>query len=274
MAQIDIRECTIKIFDGTLGTATIDFTAPNSDMTFTAKSKHVGSDKISITVVDPGGTTATLGIVVDGHEITVNLGRATSAVNTTAAALKAAIEGDTAANALVTVTHAGGSSGAGLLNAKSKTTLDGQNHIDVKIGEGNLTYSEKRPVEFVRDRGTLDTVKLADEEPIDVSLDAMWEWITAESGSSAPTIEDVLKKIGEAAAWLTTADDDCQPDCVDIELWNAPGCGSLDDEIIVFEEFYYETCDHDVREGTIAVSGRCNRVIPNVRRVLNANIEG
>lgn len=274
MAQIDIREATIKIFDGTLNTATLNFTAAEADLVLTAKSKHIGSDKISITILAPA-VAGSLNIDVDGREITVTLAATgeTPTITTTALLLKAGIEADPEANALVSVALAPDEDGSGLLNALTKTVLTGQNSITVKIGEGNLTYSEKRPVEFTRDRGRLESVKLADEEPMDLSFDIMWEWITSETGGT-PTVEDVLKKVNEAADWLTTADDDCQPDCVDVELWNAPGCGSLEDEILMFEEFYYETCDHDLREGTASVAGRCNRVCAIPYRVANANIEG
>ena len=271
MAQIDIKEATVKIFDGTLGTVDIDCTAADSDLTFTAKSKHIGSDKISITYVDPGTASASLSIDVDGHEITVNLATSTaSAITTTAAQLKTAIEADSDANALVAVTFTE-TSGVGILNAEAKVTLDGQNSIEIKIGEGNCTYSESKPRIFTKNRGALDTVKNDDDEPLELSFDATWEWIKAETGGT-PTIEDALKKRGVAATWLTTADDDCQPYCVDIEIWNAPGCGTADDEILMFEEFYYESGDHDLREGTMSFSGRCNRTEAIARRVANADI--
>jgi hypothetical protein len=272
MAQIDIKETTIKIFDGTLGVATIDFTAPEADMIFTAKSRHIGSDKISITFVDPGGTTASLTVVVTGRDIVVNLARVASAVSTIASVAKAAIEADADANALVTVTYGAGEDGTGLLNGVAKTYLNGQKSIAVKIGEGTLSYSESRAVEFTRDRGILDTVRLADEDPMDLSLDATWEYITAESGSGTPTLEDAFKKFGEAVAWLSTADDQCQPYCVDVELWNAPACAGTDDEIIMFEEYYYEKLDHNLRDGTIATSGRCNRKTASPRRVASTDI--
>lgn len=270
MAQIDIKECEIRIFDGTLGTATLDSTPVDSDLDLTAKSKHIGSDKISIEMIDPGAPSQSLSVDVSGRKITVNLATSTaSAITSTAAQVKAAIEADAEANALVTVALE--TAGTGVVEAIAETTLDGQQSISIKIGEGNLTYSEHRNVEFTRDRGVLDTVREADEEPMDLSIDATWEWIRSTSGGT-PTLEDVLKRVGEANAWVSTADDPCQPYCVDIELWNAPECGSIEDELIMFEEYYYETVDHDLREGTLATSGRCNRKFAVPRRVLNTEI--
>lgn len=270
MAQIDIKECEIRAFDGTLGTASLDSAAADADLVLTAKSKHVGSDKVSIEMVDPGTGTNALAIVVDGRKITVDLGNSASALTSTAAQVKTAIEADSDANALVTVALE--TAGTGICDAFVETTLDGQKTISIKIGEGNLTYSEHRNVEFTRDRGLLDTVREADDEPMDLSIDATWEWITDVSGGAVPTLDDVLKKIGEASGWASTADDPCQPYCIDIELWNAPGCGSIEDELIMFEEYYYETSDHDLRDGTLNTSGRCNRKQATPRRVLNAEI--
>ena len=177
MAQIDIKECEIRAFDGTLGTVTIDSIPADSDLVLTSKSKHIGSDKISIELIDPATATATLGVVVSGRKITVNLATIATAITSTAALVKAAIEAEADANALVTVALE--TAGTGVVEAAAEVTLDGQNSLSIKIGEGNLTYSEKRGVEFTRDRGILDTVRGADDEPLDVSMDATWEWISS-----------------------------------------------------------------------------------------------
>jgi hypothetical protein len=271
MAQIDIKEATIKIFDGTLGTATLDSTNADADLTFTAKSTHIGSDKISVTLTDPAGNNQPLAVTLDGREIDVSLATdGGGLITSTAAQIKTAIEANAAVNALVTVALE--TAGAGVVEAISKITLDGQKSLSVKIGEGNLTYSEHRNVEFTRDRGSLDTVRNADEEPMDISMDATWEYITAVTGAGTPTIEDALKKVSEAVTWLTTATDPCQPYCVDLEVHNAPECAGIEDEILTFEEFYYETLDHDLRDGTISMAGRCNRTKTIARRVLAANV--
>lgn len=274
MAVIDIKNAIMKAFDGTLGTTTVDCTNANADMTFTAKSKHIGTDKISITFTDPSASSQALAITVDGREIDVSLATDGGGVITsTGALIKAAIEADSDANALVTVTYPVGHDGSGIVEAKAKQTLDGQKSVTVKLGEGNFSYSEHKDRIFVLDRGVLDTVKDDDQAPMDISMDSTWEWIRAQSGEP-PTLEDVLKNRYEAAAWLTTADDSCQPYCVDLELYNSPpACGVTDDEeILMFEEYYYETVDHDLREGTLSTSGRCNRVEATARRAAKADI--
>ena len=272
MAIIDIKEATIKMFDGTLGVLTLDSTAPEADLLFTAKSTHIGTDNIGITFTDPAANDALLIVTVDGREIDVSLATGVAgAITSIASEIQAGIVASPAANALVTVTFAGGDDGTGIVDAFAKGTLDGQKSITVKIGEGNFTYNEVKNRVFTLDRGNLDTVKNDDDEPMGISMDATWEWITAETGAT-PTLEDVLKKRGEAAAWVSTAADDCQPYCVDIELYNAPSCSVTDQELLTFEEYYYETLDHDLREGTISTAGRCNRLEAVARRVAVADI--
>lgn len=273
MAQIDIKEATVRFFDGTLGTATLDSANADADLTLTAKSKHIGSDKISIELVDPATASASLGVVVatDSRKITINLATSTaSAVTSTAALVKTAIEALPAANALVTVALE--TAGTGVVEAIVETSLDGQLSYEIKIGEGTANHTEQKPREFTRNRGVLDTVRNADEEPVDLSLDATWEWIGSVTGSGTLTAEDVVKNRKEASAWLSTADDTCQPFCVDVEIWNAPNCGATEDELLMFEEFYYETIDHDLRDGTLNFAGRCNRIEATSRRTLNAQV--
>lgn len=105
---------------------TTALTGTNNDVVFTAKDAGAArGNAISVEYVDPGGATATLGVVVDGSAITVNLGRTASAIDTTGDLLKAAIEAEEAADALVSVADAAGNDGSGLVTAMSETTLEG-----------------------------------------------------------------------------------------------------------------------------------------------------
>jgi hypothetical protein len=99
--------------------------ANNNAIRWTAKDPGADGNLITVTIVDPGGTTAALGVVVTGPSIVVNLGRAASAINSTAADVIAAIEADTDANALVSVVSKSTSTGAGLMAAVSVTNLAG-----------------------------------------------------------------------------------------------------------------------------------------------------
>jgi hypothetical protein len=97
----------------------------NNDLVFTADTVGAAGNDIQINYTDPGGATATLGVVVTGTLITVNLGRAASAINTTATALKAAVDAAPAAAALVNVANSGQDSGAGLVTAMATINLAG-----------------------------------------------------------------------------------------------------------------------------------------------------
>jgi hypothetical protein len=103
-------------------------TGTNNDMVFTAKAAGVDGNNISVTFVDPGGVTATLGVppLTGGSTaIVVNLGRAASAINTTGNALIAAVLAEPTTAALVDVANAGGNDGTGLVTALSQTFLSG-----------------------------------------------------------------------------------------------------------------------------------------------------
>jgi hypothetical protein len=111
----------------------------NNDLVFTAKTAGYWGNAVRVRYVDPGGVSATLGVVVSGNDITVNLGRAASLINTTATALKAAIDGNTSAAALVDVANAGGNDGSGLVTALAYTALAGGSNRVREQGTGYAT---------------------------------------------------------------------------------------------------------------------------------------
>jgi len=143
---------------------------------------------------------------------------------------------------------------------KDGGTGSAQQSLEIKIGEGTLTYDERKTIEYVRDRGLLDTVKEGDEEPMDVRFDFTWEFLRAVSttGWGTPTVEDALKQRGEAAGWVSSSNDPCEPYAVDIEIHYAPPCGDELDEIITLPDFRYTSLAHDLSAGTVAVTGQCN----------------
>jgi hypothetical protein len=146
-----------------------------------------------------------------------------------------------------------------LKRATLKVKDGGSNEIEVTIGEGNLTYTERKTIEYTPDRGVLDEVKEGDEVPMEIRLDFVWEYITSRSSGATPSIEDALKNIGGAAGWASTDADACRPYAVDIEILYQPTpstCG--DQETITLPDFRYEQLDHDLRAGTISCTGRCN----------------
>ena len=75
-------------------------------------------------------------------------------------------------------------------------------NLNIKIGEGNLTYTEHTEYEYLKDRGDLDTVKEGDQVPMDVKLEATFEHIT--QGTSEPVSPmDAIKGVGGATEWVS-----------------------------------------------------------------------
>lgn len=133
--------------------------------------------------------------------------------------------------------------------------------VELKIGEGNMSWDEQKTREYILNRGNLDEVRDGDDVPMEVSFDIQWEYLSGGTATNAvATPVDALKRRGPAAAW-TSADteDTCRPYAVDIILYNVPtpsSCG--DKETITLPDFRYERLSYDLRNGTIAASGKCN----------------
>lgn len=106
-------------------TLTTALTGTNNDLVFTAKRGGTWGNSIQVAYIDPGGVSATLSVVVSGFLVTVNLGRAASAINTTAAALTLAIQSSSDAAALVDVANASANDGTGIVTALTATNLSG-----------------------------------------------------------------------------------------------------------------------------------------------------
>jgi hypothetical protein len=130
--------------------------------------------------------------------------------------------------------------------------------LEIKVGEGNLTYDEKRNMEYKKDRGKLDTVREGDQEPIDVRLDIQWEWLSSAGSDTVPTPEEVLKNEGLASTWLSSAADPCEPYAIDIIVLYDPDCSGVDGELITLKNYRWESLNHDLKAGTLATSGKCN----------------
>lgn len=100
----------------------------DNGLIFTARAYGAEGNEITVTYVDPGGTTASLAVSVFRQAITVSLARAANAITTTAAEIKAAIEAHGEANQLVTVALDDGGdnfdSGAGVVTAMAAAVLE------------------------------------------------------------------------------------------------------------------------------------------------------
>lgn len=134
--------------------------------------------------------------------------------------------------------------------------------LEFEIGDGNFTFSEKREREYKLSRGRMSRVKDADEAPMDVNFDLIWESLTSHSGADISP-RDALKRKGEAADWVSTGDE-CEPYAVDILLDKRPDCATLakPNELIIFPQFRYTSIDGDLSASQMSVPGQCKELEP------------
>jgi len=137
--------------------------------------------------------------------------------------------------------------------------------IEVKIGEGNLTYTENKEYEYLTDRGNLDTVREGNEVPMDVVMDFVYEFVRTGTGELVTPV-DALKGIGGASDWTSSSSDPCEPYSVDIVILHDPPCGTAENETTTFPEFRHDTLEFDLNAATISSTGRCNVTEPEIVR--------
>lgn len=240
MAQLDIKNCDVYLRDG--------YTGPAGAAS--AKVNNMSGYMVGATTMAVDGIT---GALVTGDYFTVG-GRPKR--------YKITAHSETL-GATTSVTFTPGLATAAVDNDDIEIQA---HHLQIRIGEGNASWTEKRPITYVKDRGKLDTVREGDEEPVEVKIDATWVFLKASTGQT-PTIEDVLKKRGEASTWETSSDDACEPYAVDVVIEYTPPCTTEQMEIYVLKDFRYEEMAHDVKAGTLSLSGKCNVVEADVSRV-------
>lgn len=134
------------------------------------------------------------------------------------------------------------------------------NKFTLVLGEGTVSFDEKKAREYIKDRGKLYAVRNGVEEPMEVSFDILW---TAIKGSTTTelTIIDVLKRTGGAAAWVSSDATSCNPFALNVVIDFDPECtGEVAEDItnIVLPDFRYESIQFDAKAGTIKVTGKCN----------------
>lgn len=137
--------------------------------------------------------------------------------------------------------------------------------LNIKVGDGNVSWDENTNYDYEMDRGHIDAVVEGDDEPLAVTLDLVYEFVTAVTGSGVPTPEDVLKQRGEAAGWLTTGADPCELFAVDLEVDHAPPCAQ-EHEITTFREYRWDSVGHDMGQASLSVRARCKTTAPETFR--------
>jgi hypothetical protein len=236
MARIELRDVTIYLEDGFSGSAIIEETTP------------VDTDT-DMDVNTVNTTNVTEEIAVVGGRFTVNTSGSTTIYTITATT--------ETANVTTNIEFTPALATANTIPAKDDVITFLPQRLEVKIGEGNLTYSEKKEYEYLRDRGNLDTVKEGDEQPVEISLEFVYEFIRSSSGGDITPV-DAIKQVGEASDWISSSSDLCEPYAIDMRAKHCVPCGTDEDEDILLQDFRWESLDYDLQAATIAVSGKCN----------------
>jgi hypothetical protein len=243
MARIELRDCTIRIKDGLSGTATINEATP------TANDTDVNVSSVVLNTDDPD-------LIPVGARFTPS-----TANHATVHVVTGRTPASTSPTTNIVFSPAWGTPTPA--NADVLNFLPQQ--LDIKIGEGNLTYTEAKAYMYLLDRGVLDTVKEDDEQPMEVSLEFVYEHVTTGT-SEAMSPVDALKRKGSAGEWVSTSADLCEPYCVDVEIEHDAPCGTSLDEITTLPEFRYESLEFNLQDATIAVSGKCNTTEASIVR--------
>jgi hypothetical protein len=249
MARIEMRDVTIYVQDGLAGTGNLTDNGTANDTTLNVETIVLN--------------TTTTNLIPVGARLTVS-GETDPTVHTVTG--RTPNDAGPTTNLVITPALGPGTYNSG--NAEGALTFINQ-RIEIKVGEGNLTWTEAKEYEYLRERGDLDTVKEADEQPVEMSMEFVYDYIKTQSGQDITAV-DALKNQGEASEWVSTSDDLCEPYCIDILAKHCVPCGTDEDEDVNFVEFRYESLDFDMGEATIAVSGRCNVSEPTVTRSTDA----
>ena len=141
----------------------------------------------------------------------------------------------------------------------------GSQYLSIKVGDGDLKWTENDNFKYDLDRGILDGVRLGDDAPMDVDFNFAFEHITTGSGEPISPM-DALKAVGAAAEWVSAASDKCEPFAVNVLVQNKPNCNADFWEFIEFPEFRSDKREASIKDANIAITGKCNATEPIITR--------
>jgi hypothetical protein len=245
MARKELRHCVIEVQDGLAGTAKVNqpMTAPMAaDSSLTIDSVDLNS---IIGTKVPVGARFTIAGETDAEVEHTVLTRTMSMDVVTAITFAPAL-------------------GAGTYVDNGVLTFLPQ-LISIKLGEGDVKWTEKNEYTYDLDRGNLDGVRKANEIPMDVSFNFIFDHVKSDSGEAITPME-AIKGIGAASEWVTSATDKCEPYAVDIIVIDTPPCHPENRETILFPDFRSESREASFKDAAISISGRCNAQEPEITR--------
>lgn len=242
MARIELRDATIYLRDGLSGSATVNEAAVASGDT------DIGIDAIVLNTEDtdlvPVGARFTIAGETGSPVHTVTARSPSTSGPTTNIVFTPALEAGVVDDAIITFQS---------------------QQLEIKIGEGNLTWTVNREYEYLLDRGDLDTVREGSQQPLNVSIDSVYEHISTGT-SEEISVYDALNGVGSASEWVSSSSDLCEPYAVDVVVEHETPCGSAQDETTILPDYRYESLEANLSDATITTSGRCNTVLPSVTR--------
>ena len=243
MAKIELRDCKIFLQDGLSGTGAVNQVSP------TAGASSLPVDTLAL-------NTAVATTVPVGARFTI-AGETGSPIHTVTTVTGSA---PTTAITFSPVTA------AGVLDNAVITFLPRK--IEIKVGDGNITYTEARELTYELDRGELDSVREGDAQPLAVTMNFVYEFVRTGT-NLVITPSDAIKGVGGAASWVSSSADACEPYAVDVIIEHVPACAgaAAQPETTTFEDFRYDSLAFDLSAASIAVQGRCNRTEATVVRV-------
>lgn len=238
MARIQLRDTTIFIQDGLAGTASINDASPANLSGETTLDVNGGTVSLNTTVTDkiPVGARFTAAGETGSPVHTVTARTPSGAGPTTNIVFTPALASDISDTAVLTFLP---------------------QRIEIAIGDGDLTWTENRDLLYDLDRDKLDTVRLGEDQPLEIELAFTFEYVTTQSGKPITPV-DALKRIGEATEWVSSSADLCEPYAVDIYVRHCVPCGTDHDQDFLFQDFRYESLEYSIQDASIQVSGRCN----------------
>ena len=137
----------------------------------------------------------------------------------------------------------------------------------IKVGDGDLKYTENHSYKYDLDRGILDTVRIGDDVPLDLTTSFTYEHITTGTNETVSPV-DFIKQRGPASEFVSSDPDQCQPFAVDFEITFQPPCGSSQPEVTVFPDFRAEKVEPDFKNSIITLTGKCHCLEPLVYRTI------
>lgn len=241
MARIELRNATIKIKDGLAGAAAVN------DMSIMAGDSGMSVDAVvlntDVTDQIPVGARFTIAGET-GTPVHTVLTRTPSSGTTTSVTFSPVLAAGVMDDAVITFAP---------------------QEVTIKVGDGDVKYTEADEFIYDKDRGELDTVRRGDDVPMEVNFNFTYEHITTGTGETIAPM-DAIKRRGSATEWVSSASDLCEPYAVDIEVTHAAPCGTSQDEITIFPDFRSEKREVSFKDSNIAISGKCNVTEPITSR--------